>query len=573
MHHALLVPDVLDHILGFIKADWLISRSTFTALARTCSALSEASLDALWSDLSNLHPLVSCIYGANMKLSDERTAEVDTDAGLDLSVFHKYAYRVRKLELSGFAVDWTLDAWSTSVADDLGVLHILQVPTPLLPNLNHLVWPDGVSLTLLWPLLNPRLLSLHIPRFQWSPKSTPWLLPRIQRLCPELSSLTLLCDAPQESPYQRVAESCLSRVICSWKKLKVLECNPMGRECILSLPVLSSLRVLRFRVDNSSVLDLPANSLSFPSLHAFRLETNSPGAYSLLQAMKSLPKSIEIVLIVRCSGWNAGYGLETVELILHPIAQNASYNNLEEFRMTVPAFPSGSIINGSNVLRPLFLCCNLRVLRIIMTPQFILGDDDLRAMSSAWPQLEELELYHNPYAMSPDPPSPFFIGPPPTPPPISPSQPPVHLAAAQPALQGPLLPHPSALFLEYDETYLHSNRATEITLQGLISLLRLCPNLRFFNLAIDTTKLDGLQDDEPGDGVCNRLVKYPRLVDSPISDPEAVARILLDIFPELETICGEGSHYTTMFNEILPQGWLQVEAKILASKAARGHET
>lgn len=72
MHHALLVPDILDHIFAFIKADsQQISRRTFAALARTCSALSDASLDALWSELRSLYPLVSCIYDTNMKLDNE----------------------------------------------------------------------------------------------------------------------------------------------------------------------------------------------------------------------------------------------------------------------------------------------------------------------------------------------------------------------------------------------------------------------------------------------------------------------------------------------------------------------
>jgi hypothetical protein len=73
MHHALLVPDILDHIFKFIKADsdQTSSNQTFAALARTCSALSDASLDALWSELRSLYPLVSCIYDKNMKLNDE----------------------------------------------------------------------------------------------------------------------------------------------------------------------------------------------------------------------------------------------------------------------------------------------------------------------------------------------------------------------------------------------------------------------------------------------------------------------------------------------------------------------
>lgn len=567
LHRALEISEIRNHIFAFIKADSeQISRRTFLALAITCKELSGASLDFLWSDLRSLYPLVSCIHDTNMKLNDEETAKVD------LETFDKYAQRVRKLELSGYEGGWR----ATTVPDDLGVFHVLQVPTPILPNLTHLAWTDELSLALLWPLLNPRLLSLRISSFQWSPKSTPLLLSRIRRLCPELTTLGLLFYLSEG--YEAVAESCLSRVICSWKKLEVLDYSPVGYQCILSLSTLSYLRVLRLRVDNISDLYLPPNSLSFPSLQTLQFQANSLAtANSILQAIKSLPKSIDIFLPVYQSG---DVGVDTVEPILHPIAQNTSCGNVEEFRMNVPAFLSGSVINGSNVLRPLFLCCNLRVLRIMMTPLFTLVDDDLRAMASAWPLLEELELFdcRNLY-----PPVPTQLlpledtededseDPPPVPPlPIGlPPMPPFAMVGPMMSLH---LDAATAPFPDFSMTDQHSNLTVEITFHGLISLLELCPNLHFFNLAIDATRLDGLRGDKPGGGVCNRLVKYPRLVDSRVTEPEAVARILLDILPALETIWGEGSPgpFTAMFNQTLPPGWDRVHEIILDSKAARG---
>jgi hypothetical protein len=69
MHHALLIPDVRTYILASVKEDKQTSRRTLAMLARTCKVLSEASLDALWSELHSLRPLASCIYLANT--SDE----------------------------------------------------------------------------------------------------------------------------------------------------------------------------------------------------------------------------------------------------------------------------------------------------------------------------------------------------------------------------------------------------------------------------------------------------------------------------------------------------------------------
>ena len=376
MHPALLVPDVVDCIFTFIckEADRQTRNRTFAALARTCSALSEPSLDTLWSELHSLYPLMSCIYDSNAKLCDEACFpyshvspqaeplfEQRTDA--DLSVFLKYAYRVRKL-IFGCTSGWVPTESATAVTDHLGAIHVLHVPTPLLPNLNHLVWADGLSLPLLLPLLNPRLISLRMLSIQWSPKFTPLFLSKIPGFCPELRSLTMRFQLLEGFSDQTLAASCLSRVIGSWKKLEVLHCNPTGCGGILSLSLLSSsLKILQLQVDNSSVMDLPANSLSFPSLQTFRFSANNLGtAFSLLQAMRSLPKSIEIDLPMHQFG-DVGDGTETVELIPRLIAQVASCDILEEFRMRFST-PGAIPFNICDMLRPLFVCCNLRTLRL-----------------------------------------------------------------------------------------------------------------------------------------------------------------------------------------------------------------
>ncbi|OAX38397.1 hypothetical protein K503DRAFT_770511 [Rhizopogon vinicolor AM-OR11-026] len=569
MHHALLIPDILDRIFAFANVDNERTR-TFSALARTCSALSEVSLDALWSELESLYPLVSCIYKTNMKLFNEHTTGADDDAELDMSVFHKYAYRVRKLFLFGLH--------DAAVVEDLGMFQALQVPSPLLPNLTDLVWNDELGLSLVWPLLNPRLRSLQIPISHWITGSTPLLLSKIRGLCPELRSLTLRISfgLVQGGPgEQALAGNCLSRVICSWKKLEELDYSPLGCEGITSLCALSSLKVLRLHIDDS-FLGLPANSLSFPSLRSVHVKAQNLGSiFPLLQAMKTFPKSIRIDLPIGLFG-NVNYGLETVELILSLISQH----EIERFSMSFPGNPNP--VNVSEMLRPLFRCCNLRALQVAVMSQFTLLDDDLCTIASAWPQLEELELFDLPppcrvpfpsqLADGQDfPPVPEFeLLPVPQPLPV-PQFPPV----PQP-LPVPQPVHPYSLIsaeVSYPELiyswFPHARRTAEITFHGFITLLRLCPNLRFFNLAIDATKLDGLQGDKPGGGVCNRLIKHVNFIDSPIGDPEAVACILLDILPELKTVLGS---HTPPYTQLLPAGWIQVQQRILAARETTGAE-
>ena len=201
----------------------------------------------------------------------------------------------------------------------------------------------------------------------------------------------------------------------------------------------------------------------------------------------------------------------------------------------------GSPVNVSDMFRPLFRFSNLRALEITVMSQFTLRDDDLCTMASAWPQLEELSLVDSPaYGHSP----PFLDEPPPLPPP-------------------PGLPQASW------HPYIH--HTAETTFHGLISLLRLCPHLRFFHVVIDATKLDGLRSDKPGGGVCNRRIKHVKLIDSPISDPEAVARILLDILPELKSVLGSDTPSwadTPPFTQHLPERWVRVQEIIRAAKEA-----
>jgi len=209
--------------------------------------------------------------------------------------------------------------------------------------------------------------------------------------------------------------------------------------------------------------------------------------------------------------------------------------------MTFLGYSEGNFFNVSDMLRPLFRFSNLRALEIRVMSQFMLLDDDLCTMASAWPQLEELSLVDSPaYGHSPL----FLDEPPPSPPPPD-------------LLQASLYPY--------------RHRTAETTFHGLISLLRLCPRLHFFHVVIDATKLDGLRGDKPGGGVCNRHIKDVKLIDSPISDPEAVAHILLDILPELQSVLGSDAPSwadTPPFTQHLPEGWVRVQEIIRAAKEA-----
>ena len=69
MHVALLIPELLGSILGYLEDTpqfpgehtYGPGRKALAALASTCRALSEPALDALWRRLYTLKPLMLCV--------------------------------------------------------------------------------------------------------------------------------------------------------------------------------------------------------------------------------------------------------------------------------------------------------------------------------------------------------------------------------------------------------------------------------------------------------------------------------------------------------------------------------
>jgi hypothetical protein len=305
----------------------------------------------------------------------------------DLSVFYKYAHRIRTLDLSG---QRRRSDRHPSVTDDIFALIYYAVPSPLLPNLRQLAWAPGISLSLLRHLLNPRLQSLKIPNQRWSTEHTLFALSRIPGLCPDIKSLTLQIVFMDECPEQESARSCISRVICSWGKLEELDCNPTTPEDVLRLCDLSSLKNLRLQVNNQSVVNLLPESLSFPSLHTLRFNTDTlETAITLFGAIKSSPRSVTIDVYASRRECRSP---ENLEVLLRLVSRDSSCHALQDFSVNLPYILGADPVNISDMLRPLFLCCELRSLRIHMTLRFILGDADLRTMATAWPHLEKLEL-------------------------------------------------------------------------------------------------------------------------------------------------------------------------------------
>lgn len=413
MYHALLMPEVQAYLFAAIKEDEETGRCTLAMIARTCSVLSEASIDALWSDLDGLRPLARCIYTAkSTPLSDEaclshisttfqaepllvpqRTPESNDNMQLNFSVFYKYARRVHTLDLSGQPAFLRRNRRHCSANDDFFAVICYGVPSPILPNLRRLTWAPGMSLSWLRHFLNPQLRSLKISNHRGSTESSLFALDKIPGLCPEIKSLTLQIIPLDGDPKQELAQSCISRVISSWGELEELDYNPMTREDILRLRGLSSLRILRLLLNGRPSPNLPPDSLPFPLLHTLEVKAGTvETAIAFMGAVKSSPKSVSIDVYASSVSQRETWSPELFGVFFDLVSRDSSRCQLRDLRINFPCVLGDDPINVSDMLRPLFLCCELRVLRIYMTLRFILGDGDLCMMAAAWPRLEKLEL-------------------------------------------------------------------------------------------------------------------------------------------------------------------------------------
>ncbi|OJA15628.1 hypothetical protein AZE42_12017 [Rhizopogon vesiculosus] len=131
-----------------------------------------------------------------------------------------------------------------------------------------------------------------------------------------------------------------------------------------------------------------------------------------------------------------------------------------------------------DVFTPLHAYCNLTKLYISRDHDISISDEELSHLVKAWPKLEALTL----------------------------------------------------------SGYIFIDGITVPTFHGLFSLLRLCPALTTLSLVIDTTKLDGIDLQCPGGGICNKNLKDLVLGNSCIESPLNVALILSSIFPHLERV-------------------------------------
>ncbi|KII95717.1 hypothetical protein PLICRDRAFT_693873 [Plicaturopsis crispa FD-325 SS-3] len=347
-------------------------------------------------------------------------------------------------------------------------------PDGVLPNL-HTLWWRMDRAVLLPGRLGPRLHHLHLEFNYREPTLTvveQSILHSLPLEFPNVKELDLEYD---HNPGAAVVD-----LACGWPRLEFLQINFVSitydtLRCVSQQ--LQSLRCLRFDWDADSLGEgLYFRQLREVAISISRRDAMGP-CYDLLRHFEA-PELNNIEIRV---SWNAS-SRSFAHLFLGFLG-NMNHSSVAsikvDFSMRGPydaipvRDPSRALCRAT--IHPIFSCRHLTVFNWACFDGFDLDDGDLMIMAASWPSLQRLDLSSRCGWSTP----------------------------------------------------------SRITLQGLVRLLQLCPDLQQLGIVIDATKVDASslvmgQKTKP-----NMKIDALRLGNSPITDVDVVADALSYVLPRL----------------------------------------
>ncbi|KAG1745830.1 uncharacterized protein EDB91DRAFT_126115 [Suillus paluster] len=519
MHRALLVDEILLNILTALQeADR--SFSQLNAVARTCRFLSPLALDLLWSELPDVRPLLQYL---KPRISNDPCSLVPSAS------FQRAASRVRKLSCPVLPCGIT----QASLTERLQFLSMMRTTTSLFPNLRQLSWTDTDRSRYVYIrlFLSPMLESLELDFFFHKAPDFPFLA-LLPKLCPNLHSVSIskhsvISLSVDEGPSA-------VRMICQLPRLTTLECkaSTISEADILHLSQLKSLMTLSLGIpswvssdhgnlapDSSMTAKDRADCSWFSNLRNLHLRAYNmpiitsfmrPGCRPLQSVIFDISEAPTAASLTECFSmlqWSQ-YDNECGAMGYIKVRDGLSSAILGVSQL----LPDSKVIT-IDVFKPLFAFTKLRVFDLGVCLSFSLGDSDLTAMASSWPELEVFCLNEGRGW---------------------------RLSATEPR--------------------------SSITVRGLQSLCALCP--RLYQIAIVLNALDlpcpttprSMHTPKRATPLARNLaVTHLSLGDSRLANPHDVACALSNIFPRLKRISAwqcpldtlpEGPHHHRLWEEV-----------------------
>ncbi|KAG2142894.1 uncharacterized protein EDB93DRAFT_1338346 [Suillus bovinus] len=498
MHRLFLVHELLVIICEHLHDEDDIpntSKEALARLARTCKAFHAVALNALWSNLDGVAPLIQCTPAVTrlywrLPLGTAVVGIERAPRKAEWDIIQGYASRVQRLRVLN-----SLRPVEQSVIFTLSRPPINTV-SPLFPNLRSLVWNDSKpqTMVLLQILCGPLLTSLtfdcsNTGTSRWDATASP-ILVNVPLICPDIKVITL----PSSPPCSQI----LPNILLAYSHLEEVTCGEIDLVVFRHLAKQTNLRKLAFILSQSisqSLTERPSSPHTFLRLRELIVHTlELSSLIKFMQKLEIHPTSIrgQVDAGPTPCDMKAFFTFLTEHYVgIKP--QNVSLQSLPAIRMpsvTQPPLlpPTGNHLNGGpshagiygSDFMPLAQFESIDTLIIDVNCSNHLTDEDLVSLAAAWPQLRTFSINK---------------------------------------MHGWVV-------------------KSDITQIGLLEMLQCCPKLQTLCIAINTDTFTEVPLDRPGRGVQNMNIRALSFADSVIQ-PRAttvVAAFLSDIFPRLNEV-------------------------------------
>lgn len=490
MHEALTIVELQSSIIDYILSDDAGGRSTVAALARTCKVLHGSAAKALWQDLPSLAPLLYCMPSdilGEKKAHD--TVYLDFRRPIQTADYARasiYTSHVRSLH---FQSSWKRCNSSPlpSISPEAFAALAANIPADcLLPNLRSLTWDppygeDGPAFLLIEKLLTRTLTSLTLRILTKAQAAAPPILQSIPQRCPWMRSLFIEYEGTDRAVSESVAQ-CISQLHRLQECEVYIPALSVSLNSLVKLPNLRSLTAWQCPTLPSH----PRSRLPRPTLHC------SPGTFPALQeihvrtehitactTLARLISSKQIRSITfTYSEWAPASLLEDCTRAISSQCDSASLTSLSiafDREAGTPYGISDAVVDET-VLRPLLVFSSLEALELDPHCSFAIDDRLVEDLSTHWPRLRSLELIPK---------------------------------------------KPIA-------------NASRLTLQGLIPLVKNCPDLK--TLCVPLEDFVMTPSLEPASTIFNEKVTSLAIMSTAVENLAAAILFLVYLFPNLRAI-------------------------------------
>ena len=264
----------------------------------------------------------------------------------------------------------------------------LAVETPLMPNLQSLLWygRDDAHFPYITLFLGaPQLTRIYI-NFSGTPSRLS-LAPKLKALHHRIKNATLAYGT------SLTEIEAVSALVCSWNSLTTLRCGPLTAEAwvhLSALPALHSLSITIPPIELSGItFPIP---FPFPTLQRLTVRLPNPNMlmpHIIMRLNEVAPISLKGLMIFLPTEFASADIKELFECLRKNTRQ------LQE--LVIQRYPPrGSHSQGptikSDMLRPLFSLTKLVKISLNAKCSFNLDDMTLSQMAPSWPSLRELNL-------------------------------------------------------------------------------------------------------------------------------------------------------------------------------------